>query len=338
MKNYEIDVPVSINIWIRPECQKKQFKIIKQVRPSILFLISDGGRNQKEWENIIANRDMYDNGIDWNCKVYRLYAKENLGLYNIGKLSNELIWGKVDRCIFLEDDIIPSLSFFRYCAELLEKYKNDCRINVICGMNHLGVYSAPNTDYFFSRQGSIWGYATWKRVYEQFGDFDYHKDDYVINLLKERTKHNKIFWKRILGYMKNKKYEGHVPGSEYYFEFGVYGHNQLQIVPTKNLINNIGVNDDSAHFSELKVLPKGLRKIFHMKTYELNFPLKHPKYVIPDINYEKKRNRIMGYNVFSVQLYRNFEQIYLQIRYGNLLNWFVKKLNRLFRGKYEHEN
>lgn len=337
MKEFLIDVPVQINIWIRPKCQKKQFEVIKKVRPSILFLVSDGGRNEAEWNAIKINRKLYDENIDWNCKVYKLYAQKNFGLYKMEIEKQKLVWNNVDRCVFLEDDILPSESFFRYCAELLEKFKDDYRINVICGMNHLGVYDKPNTDYFFSRQGSIWGFATWKRVYEQYYDFDYYKDNYIMNLLKERTKHNKIFWKRILGYSKNTLYEGHVASTEYFFEFGIYGHNQLQIVPTKNLISNLGATDNSAHFKEFYLLPKGLRKIFNMKTYEFSFPLKHPKYVIPDIDYEKKRNSRMGYNVLTVQIYRNFEQIYLQFRYGNLKKWLFNKFNRLVKGNYEKE-
>ena len=167
-KPYLVNVPVKINIWIRPECQRKQFEVLKQARPSILFVTSDGGRTEKEWEAIYANRKLYDKQIDWNCTVYKLYMDENLGMYAMGKKRAELVWNNVDRCVSLEDDIIPSVSFFRYCAELLEKYKDDQRIECICGMNHLGKCENVHSDYFFSRQGSIWGTATWKRVYEEW--------------------------------------------------------------------------------------------------------------------------------------------------------------------------
>ena len=55
----------------------------------------------------------------------------------MGRKATDFIWQHVDRCIFLEDDQIPAVCFFQYCAELLEKYKNDMRIDRICGMNHL---------------------------------------------------------------------------------------------------------------------------------------------------------------------------------------------------------
>lgn len=295
MKEYLVDVPVRINIWIRSECQKKQFEIIKQARPSILFITSDGGRNEHEWEIIQQNRKLYDEGIDWDCTVYKLYAETNLGMYAMTQKRHEFVWSKVDRCIMLEDDVLPSVSFFQFCAEMLEKYKDDLRVNVICGLNHLGVFDSVNSDYFFSRQGSIWGFAMWRRTYEQYYDFSYGNDSYVMNLLKQQTKKNPIFWKRIKAYVTESHYEGHVASTEFFLEFGVYGQHQLQIVPKYNLINNIGYTD-STHFDELEKMPPWLRRLFNMKTYELEFPLTHAKYVIPDETYEKKRNKIIGYN------------------------------------------
>ena len=54
LKKYLVDIPVRINIWIRPECQRRQFEVIKKARPSILFIQSDGGRNDEEWQAIYA--------------------------------------------------------------------------------------------------------------------------------------------------------------------------------------------------------------------------------------------------------------------------------------------
>lgn len=331
MDDFLIDVPVEITIWCRPECQRKQFEIIKKVKPSILFIISDGGRNEKECAAIDQNRKLVDHGIDWKCTVYRIYEDENQGMYAISKKMHRLIWEKVDRCIFLEDDVLPSESFFQYCAELLEKFKDDMRINVICGMNHLGISEKVNTDYFFSRQGSIWGFATWRRVYEQYNDFEYGKDPYVMELLRERTKHNQIFWKRIQAYTKQNLYEGHPAWSEYFFEFGIYGHNQLQVIPKRNMISNIGCSKESAHADNLELMPSGLRRVFNMKTYELNFPLKHAKYVIPDVEYEKKRNKILAYNYPWRSRCYWIEKVLLKIRYGYWKDAFVTVVNRARR-------
>lgn len=332
-KSYLVDVPVRMNIWIRPECQKRQFEVIKKARPSILFVQSDGGRNEQEWKAIYQNRELVDSGIDWECTIYRFYEDHNNGLYAMGKKVSSFIWKTVDRCIFLEDDYVPAVSFFRYCAELLEKYKDDTRIECICGMNHLGVSEEVSSDYFFSNQGSIWGTATWKRVVDLRKDgLNYYNDQYVMSLLKEKTKKNRIAWKRIQGYGKDGFFEGHVPGSEFWKEFDIYSQGMFQIIPKRNMINNIGCDTNSVHFSQYEMMPKGLRPLFNMKTYEMEFPMKHPQYVTPDPFYEKKRNRILAYNMPLVQRYRIVETLIYKMKYQG----FWKTFKHLFRKREKH--
>lgn len=331
--DFVIDVPVLIKIWIRPDCQKKQFDVIKKAKPSILFIQSDGGRNENENKIIKENRSLIENGIDWKCKVYKIYEENNLGLYTMGLKVEKIIWNHVDRCILTEDDQLPSVSFFRFCAELLEKYKDDERIECICGMNHLGTYNKTNSDYFFSRQGSIWGVATWKRVTKNWGNYEYGKDKYTMDLLKKRTKYDRAIWKRLKAYSKHKLYEGHPAGAEFWIEFDVYAKNRLQIIPKYNLISNIGATEKAAHSGPLNIMPKKLRQVFNKKVFELDYPISHPEYVIPDIDYEIQRNRIMGYNTPIISFFRRFEY------YGLLLkNEGVRQFFRRIKRKVFNEN
>lgn len=330
MKTFAVDVPVAINIWIRPECQRKQFDVIRQARPSVLFVTSDGGRNEEEWKLIYQGRKLYEEGIDWECTVYYLYQDKNRGMYEMGKIRRDFIWSKVDRCIFLEDDQIPSVSFFRFCSEMLDKYKDDLRVLMVCGMNHLGVYDEVNTDYFFSRAGSIWGIGMWRRVYKQSGDFSYKDDSYVMRRLRQATRGKKYVWKSFKGYAKNEFFDGHPAGDEFFLGLASYGQNQLIIVPKYNLISNIGSTGDSAHAGELRTLPRGIRRVFNMKTYELSFPLKHPKYVIEDREYEEKVNRIMGVGHPLVQIWRKAERTFLILRYEGI-DALAKKIRTVYK-------
>ncbi len=327
MDDYLVNVPVKINIWIRPDCQKRQFEVLKKAKPSILFIQSDGGRNENEKKCILENRELIDNGIDWNCTVYRMYNDENRGLYETGMAMRRLIWSKVDRCIFLEDDLLPTVEYFQFCAELLEKYKDDERIECICGFNHLGMYDCGSADYFFSRQGSIWGTASWRRVAEKDSNFSYADDEYIMRLLKQRTKHNRMMRSRIIAYSKSKEYEGHIPGTEFFYEFNMYGQNRLQIIPKINMISNIGCTENSEHADKIEMLPKGIRRIFNSETFRLSFPLKHPDFVIPDIEYEKKRNRIMAYNHPLINGYRKLERGFRKLLSGDI-EYIVKKIKK----------
>ena len=316
MKEFLVDVPVKTNIWIRPECQRPQFEIIKKARPSILFVISDGGRNEEEWKVINEHRKMFEEEIDWNCTVYRLYESENRGMYAMIKRMHEFVWNKVDRCIYLEDDILPSISFFSFCAELLEKYKDDLRISAICGMNYDGISEDVTSDYFFSRQGSIWGMAFWKRSFLNF-DLNYMMDPYISKIVVTEMRDNPTMRNRLVGYSKNDLYDGHPAADEYFFSSFAYVQNQLQIIPKFNMICNIGCQPSAAHSGTYETLPHGIRRVFNMKTYEIKSPLKHPKYVVADLEYEKRRNRILAFNNPWVRRYRRLEALFLNLKAGN---------------------
>lgn len=286
MKPYLVDVPVRVNIWIRPECQRKQFDIIKKARPSILFLQSDGGRNDKEWDSIKKNRKIFDHEVDWDCQIHRIYESSNLGLYTMGQKVTDFIWSRVDRCIFLEDDHIPSVSFFSFCAELLEKYKDDERIEMICGNNILGKYSdAQPYDYFFTEVGwSIWGRATWKRAYinREF-PFDYSQNEYIKRCLEYNMT---PFWiNKAKHYCQGELHDNHVPGSEYFNMANSVLFHRMSIVPTRNMISNIGEDGEHSCNSN-KYWTKNI-DVFNLKTYEINFPINHPKYLVDDKHYGK---------------------------------------------------
>lgn len=328
LKPWLVDVPVKLNIWIRPECQRPQFEVIKKARPSILFIQSDGGRNEEEWRIINEHRRMFDEEIDWDCTVYKIYEDENRGMYAMMYRTREMIWSHVDRCIFLEDDDLPAVSFFQFCAELLEKYKDDERISCICGTNSFVIREGCTSDYFFSDRGSIWGVAMWKRVYDTYCDFEYGKDPYTMRLLQNLCKRDRTLWRQIKAFSSGETYSGHIAGDEYYFEFAKFGHHQLQIIPTRNMISNIGCGASSEHADDLKAMTPGMRSVFNTKTYEVEFPLRHPQYVINDIEYAEQFDRLTCRNHPFLFIGRMSYRFLLMVRYGQFWK-AVGKVKRL---------
>ncbi len=326
MKEFLIDVPVKINIWTRPEVQRAQFEVLKQARPSILFLVSDGGRNEKEWEAIRQNRMLFDEEIDWECTVYKMYEDHNIGLYTMGRKTREFVWNTVDRCIFLEDDQIPAVSFFRYCAELLEKYKDDDRIEMICGHNpHITYDDALPNDYYFTENGwSIWGLATWKRCIEnrEF-PFDYANNEYIKRCLKENL--NDFWYEKVVGYCEGKLVDNHIPGGEYFHAVNSVLFHRMSIMPTKNMIKNIGYKGAHFDFDKKDKVPK----YFGAETYEIEFPIKHPKYVVDDKYYGKEYDKLLHHVKIPPVKYfflrvRNFFKLLFK---GKLLIAIKRKLN-----------
>jgi hypothetical protein len=179
----------------------------------------------------------------------------------------------------------------------------------------------------------------WRRTWEMskgYSDFEYGSDLYVLNCLKKNTRHYRLFQKRVSGYLKNEHFDGHIAGTEFFLSLSVYGQNQLQIIPKYNMISNIGCTNNSAHADELNTLPLAVRKLFNAKTYEIEFPLKETKYVIPDFEYEKKRNRIVAQNHPILDFGRNIQRSVLIIKYqgwSNVISRIIKRLeNKTARG------
>ena len=153
-----IDVSVLILFFNRPDFLQKVFDEVKKARPSKLLLYQDGPRGEQDMVGIEACRKVVED-IDWECEVHRNYLKENQGCDPSGFRSHQWAFSLADKVIILEDDVVPSQSFFPFCKEMLDRYENDERISMIAGFNVDEVTPDCNDSYFFTSVFSIWGWA-----------------------------------------------------------------------------------------------------------------------------------------------------------------------------------
>lgn len=284
---YRIDIAVLLIFFCRDDKFSKVFEQVKIARPSKLYLYQDGPRNEKDKEGIARCRQVASE-IDWECEVHTWYQEENVGCDPSEFIAQRWMFDQEQMGIVLEDDDVPSQSFFPFCKELLEKYKDDERINQICGMNSTGVSEHTPDSYLFTTKGSCWGWASWKRVIDQWDEtyswLDSEKD--LLNLRCQRLKQHE--YKAFITYSKRHR----ASGRAHYETIGgmnMYLQNSLNIVPKYNMISNIGIGEETTHgSSDLRLLPKDISRLFYMQRYEIEFPLKHPKYVMPDYIFERK--------------------------------------------------
>lgn len=234
-------------IFKREEITRKTFARIREARPPKLYIAADGPHrdNPEEIEKCQATRKVVES-VDWPCEVFHLYRNENIGCGKGVCTAISWFFDHEDQGIIIEDDILPHVDFFRYCDEMLERYKDDEKIQMICGRNYF--YDGWNSDssYYLSLFSSIWGWATWKRVWSTY-DFDLN--NYPQDILRKRLKErlplrSARYFLKIYEKMRAFK----IDSWDYQFFINSLYYNRYSIMPYINLIENIGFGDiDATH-------------------------------------------------------------------------------------------
>ena len=329
----KIDVSVLIIFFNRPGCLEKVFEQIKIARPSKLFLYQDGARenNENDVVGIKKCREIVSD-IDWDCEVHTLYQEKNYGCDPSGYLARKWAFESTNKCIILEDDCVPSQSLFPFCKELLDKYESDERINMICCMNNLETWDTPYS-YLFTETGSICGVATWKRIIDEWDPgYSFLDDEYNKRLLIKYMDSKKPSCINSLGAWENER----DTGLEFHEAIGgitQLANSRLNIVTAQNLISNVGNTPEGGthSVSDVSLLPRNIRKIFTMPSYELEFPLVHPPYVINDVDFQSALYRLMGTGHPFIKLKMRISRAFLILSkqgFKSLMNKLMKKLGR----------
>ncbi len=297
-KPWKNDIAVLSIFFARPEIFRQSFNRIREARPRILLLWQDGPRKNRpdDMDNIMACRKIAEN-IDWDCEVHHNYHSENMGCDPSTHLSHKWAFSIVDKCIILEDDIVPSLSFFPFCIELLKRYEHDLRVDRICGMNTLGTYDT-GSDYFFARFGNSWGWASWKRVADTWDThYEFLEDEHALSLLSQADNDPQKFCQWVKNCRRHKA-EG-IPYWEEITGARTLLHGSLVIYPTKNMISNVGLGANSTHAPEKLEEVGSTSKVFFMETHEYSGSLKHPHYMAADDLFIQKIASLMQSSFIS---------------------------------------
>ncbi|MDN3547640.1 nucleotide-diphospho-sugar transferase [Mucilaginibacter aquaedulcis] len=288
----ELKTPVLLLIFNRPETTKLVFEQIRKVKPSYLYVASDGPRtgNENDKKVVAETRNWVLQNVDWDCQVETLFRSENLGCANAVSSAIDWFFNNVEMGIILEDDCLPDDSFFDFCEELLIKYQYDTRIMHITGTNLLSDYKREaDYSYYFSKYANVWGWASWKRAWQKY-DLDiksfseYREKGY----LKDYFSYYPAYVSRLKWYsevLNIKGDERNFDTWDYQWCFTCSSNSGLSIVPKKNLIKNIGFGGSATHTNVVD-------KFFSQDTEKMESPLVHPNFVLVDqqhdLVYEKK--------------------------------------------------
>ena len=283
-----INSPIVLIIFKRPDTTERVFEAIRQARPTKLFVIADGPRADRpgEAEKCAAARAVIDR-VDWDCEVIKNYSEINLGCGKRVASGLDWVFEQVEEAIILEDDCLPDPSFFQFCEELLEKHSYDHRICTISAQGFAKGHHREDYSYYFSRYNHSWGWATWRRAWKFF-DFEMshwkqvHQQQILSDMLQD---HYAVeAWTNIF----KSTYSDHINVWSYQWMLSCWLQDSFSIHPRCNLVTNIGGGIDATNTNASQYL--------NLPCEPMRFPLHHPLFIIRDV----KADRYLQRRLFSV--------------------------------------
>jgi hypothetical protein len=263
---------VAFIIFNRPDITARIFESIRQAKPPLLLVIADGPRASKqgEQEKCDATRAIIDN-VDWDCEVKTNYSDVNLGCKKRVSSGLDWVFENVEEAIILEDDCLPSYSFFNFCEEMLDKYREDERIMIVSGCNLQMGNSRTSYSYFFGKCGNIWGWASWRRAWRHYdvnmSTWPDYKDKNIVDSFFDSPQEKKYF-----SAIYDKIYNNKIDTWDIQWGYAIWTQHGLSITPDINLISNIGFGGEATHTK----VDNGLANLPHGEIGEIQ----HPPFVI----------------------------------------------------------
>jgi hypothetical protein len=291
MSEFKLTTPVAFIIFNRPDTTERVFAEIAKAKPTKLLVVADGARVHKEGEaeKVAKTRAIIDR-VDWPCEVLTNYSDVNLGCKVRVSSGIDWVFEQVEEAIILEDDCLPDPTFFRFCQEMLDLYKNDQRIGLISGNNFQFGKKTGGASYYYSRYNHIWGWASWRRAWKHYDNeakiWPELKNSGLLEICAY-SKNEQKYWSRAFDGVFNKR----IDTWDYQWTLTMWSQGMLSILPNVNLISNIGFGSDATH-------TKGASMFANLKRQPMSFPLDHPKLFIAD----KVADRYTSRHMFNTSI------------------------------------
>lgn len=273
-----LTTPVALILSPRLDTVQRVLATIKAARPQRLYVVADAGWSPETVEGFSKVKELIAT-INW-CEVKKNYATENMGAKM--RLASGISWVfEHEECaIILEHDCLPHPTFFPFCEELLERYRNDERVMHITGNNFFKAMKSDfvsRDSYFFTHIPHIWGWATWRRAWQYY-------DVKVAKWPEARTRRilYDIFRDDAVAYRWENRlqeyYEGRIESWDGQWTFAVLSQGGLSLNPNVNLVSNIGFGPQALSCKDTN------SPLANIPTMPISFPLVHPPF--PIINQE----------------------------------------------------
>lgn len=301
-----MNTPVLFLVFNRPDTTTRVLNAIRKAAPKRLYVAADGGRPDHPSDNLLVRqvRESVASAIDWDCDLQTLFRDHNMGCKMAVSSAIDWFFSHEKQGIILEDDCLPDQSFFTFCEELLSRYADNQRVWHIGGNNYQDGITRGDGDYYFSRHNHIWGWATWRDRWLHYdpdmnGIDDFLRSGRLNDILA--NKGNRKIWHKFFNWISKG-----LDTWDIQWQYIVWKHDGLSIIPNQNLVSNIGFGEGATHTPE-KDSPLANRETASLVIHQ------HPARVEPDMKadeyeylaYRKRPGLVVRLQYHTRKLFNN---------------------------------
>lgn len=240
--------PVLVIYFNRPKTLERLLSCLSGIRPVKIFFSCDGPRAGyiDDIKNIALCKRLIDEMIGWDCQKIFHNSFHNLGCDIHVPKAIDWFFSQVSYGIILEDDCLVSPDFYRFSAELLEKYKYNNRVMNISAAN-FQKKEWSDSSYYYSAYPTNWGWATWARAWQKYDSQMSDLDSFLFNEKQFKEiipcQNHRRFWTRFFKGLRTERYTFW----DAKWVYAIWKNNGVSITPNANLVSNIGYGNSATH-------------------------------------------------------------------------------------------
>lgn len=279
--SYRPTTPVVLLVFNRPDVTRRTFERIAAVEPERLLIVAGGPREDHPGDEALCRQTRaVIADIDWECDVDRLYYDTNQGRRDGVVKGLDWVFEQVPEAIILEDDCVAGPDFFRFCEDMLEEYRGDERVMLVNGTNRLGTWKADGQDYHFVTWQGVWGIGMWRSTWAEYDPaMARWNDPDALDRMRDVMCDEEIYERQVDAMQK--VVDGRSDMWTKPLRFAMAVNNALAVVPSKNLVSNIGFGEHARFTTDPE------NPLADLPRYELKFPLDRRDVVAPDREYKR---------------------------------------------------
>ena len=258
-------LPVLLIAFNRFDYTRRVISVLQNYQPAALYLAMDAPNNLED-ESIQARISEHVLDCFPRSKVIFIRGESNLGTGIFIPQAITQFFEDEEFGVILEDDCVPTLTFFEYCRQLNMQRENFPQIMAICGSNLIA--EGENGDAFQLGPFFVpWGWATWRDKWSKF-----ERKQGVLSQIENELGHK---WytsdnlRSLMGkYIENSTSQESRVWTGYWL-CSIIRADGFIATPDTNLVTNIGFQNSGINAS------RKLQGIFTLDSFEVENPIFH---------------------------------------------------------------